>query len=71
MSRRRIPLLQVVDFLRENHDVMYVLPGMDGALIYDPMIDEVTVVWGDFHGTDAENSAEMEIALQRSHAWMN
>lgn len=67
----RINLLEIVDYLREHHDMMFVLPGKDGALVWDPAINEVTVIWGDFHGTPEENVAEARLALQRGHAWLN
>lgn len=66
-----VSLLQVVDYLRTHHDRFYVLPGKDGALVYDPLIDEVTVIWGDFHGTPAEQVQELKRALRRDHAWLN
>jgi hypothetical protein len=66
-----INLLQVVDYLYEHRDKMFVLPGMNGALVYDQLLDEVVILWGDFSGSPHENSAEARLALEKSHAWMN
>jgi hypothetical protein len=66
-----INLLRVVDYLYEHHDKMYVLPGKNGALVYDEMLDEVVILWGDFSGSPRDNSAEARLALEKSHAWMN
>lgn len=65
-----INLLTVVDYLYQNHDRMFILPGQNGALVYDPMTDEVIIIWGDFTGSLEEQQAELQIAMQRHRAWI-
>lgn len=66
-----INLSDVVDYLYEHHDQFFVLPGLNGALVYDKTVDQVVAIWGDFSGTPADQSAELRLGLQRHRAWLN
>lgn len=66
-----INLLQVIDYLYEHKNMMFVLPGQNGALAYNPPTDEVVIIWGDFSGSDEDRVAEMQLGLERHNAWLN
>lgn len=66
-----VSLQEIVDYLYDNHDKMFVLPSMDAALVYDRLMNEVVIIWGDFSGTPVENAAELRIGIEKSHAWLN
>ena len=66
-----INLVQVVDYLYEHKDMMFVLPGQNGALTYNPPTDEVVIIWGDFSGSAEDRIAEAKLGLERHNAWLN
>jgi hypothetical protein len=67
----RVNLLQIVDYLLDNHDRFYVLPGKDGALVYDGVEDAVVVIWDNFDCPPTEQVAKLKMGLRREHAWLN
>jgi hypothetical protein len=66
-----VDLSQIVEYLYEHKEMIFVLPGQNGALTYNPATDEVVILWGDFSGPEEDIVAECNLRLKHHNAWLN
>lgn len=56
-------LEDLVEYLAENPDQVYVAPNKTSALVYYPPSDAVVYIIGDFSGSDEEVNREVQRRL--------
>jgi tRNA pseudouridine-54 N-methylase len=54
----------MVEYLAEHPDQMYIAPNKTSALVYHPPSDAVIYIIGDFSGSEEEQNRELQRRLQ-------